>query len=221
MKSSNLELRPTVFLDFDGTLVDSQTGVMSCVYKALEAHQIKIPDGLDAEAIMGPPITDSFTRFFPDMSPEKGLEIYATYRELYAEKGWNSCELYPGVPELLNKLVKNHQLVIMSNKSTRFIWDLLEHFNLLPLFATASGIEPDRPNHAKEDRIKELVEESGLSSEKRWMVGDRSNDIQGGIRSDSTTIGVLWGYGSASELTEAGAKILAKDPEDLFLKITS
>ena len=37
------------------------------------------------------------------------------------------------------------------------------------------------------------------------MIGDRKHDILGALANGVTAIGVLWGYGSAAELTDANA----------------
>ena len=46
------------------------------------------------------------------------------------------------------------------------------------------------------------------------MVGDRSFDVVGAARNGVPTVGVLWGYGSAEELRNAGARhVCASAPE--------
>ena len=41
------------------------------------------------------------------------------------------------------------------------------------------------------------------------MIVDRLHDIIGGAKNGLSSIGVLWGYGSREELTEAGADNIA------------
>ena len=48
-----------------------------------------------------------------------------------------------------------------------------------------------------------------------WMVGDRSYDVTGSASFGISCIGVLWGYGTESELIEAGAAHLVADPAEL------
>ena len=48
------------------------------------------------------------------------------------------------------------------------------------------------------------------------MVGDREHDVLGAKRAGIPCIGVLYGYGSAEELTSAGAAALAESPEALL-----
>jgi phosphoglycolate phosphatase len=48
------------------------------------------------------------------------------------------------------------------------------------------------------------------------MVGDRKHDAMGAINNQLRFIGVLYGYGSAQELTRAGARELAQDAASLL-----
>ncbi len=47
------------------------------------------------------------------------------------------------------------------------------------------------------------------------MIGDRAADVRAAKANGLRSVGVLWGYGSESELVEAGADILFHTPDDL------
>ena len=47
------------------------------------------------------------------------------------------------------------------------------------------------------------------------MVGDREHDVKGAARNGLPCIGAVYGYGTAEELTAAGALALADTVEDL------
>jgi phosphoglycolate phosphatase len=46
-------------------------------------------------------------------------------------------------------------------------------------------------------------------------VGDREHDVVGAHAHGLTAVGALWGYGSAEELTDAGADVLVGTPAEL------
>jgi phosphoglycolate phosphatase len=52
------------------------------------------------------------------------------------------------------------------------------------------------------------------------MVGDRRHDIIGARNNGMATIGVLYGYGTESELIEAGAAQLCGNPNDLTIVLS-
>ena len=43
------------------------------------------------------------------------------------------------------------------------------------------------------------------------MIGDRENDVEGAAANGIPCLGVLYGYGSAEELENAGAAALSRD----------
>jgi len=53
------------------------------------------------------------------------------------------------------------------------------------------------------------------------MIGDRLHDIRGAKLNGLRSAGVLWGYGSREELTEAGADALFVSMRDLVSAFTS
>jgi phosphoglycolate phosphatase len=53
------------------------------------------------------------------------------------------------------------------------------------------------------------------------MVGDRRHDMSGAVANAMTPVGVSYGYGSISELTAAGAVLVAGDPAELVAMLAS
>jgi phosphoglycolate phosphatase len=47
------------------------------------------------------------------------------------------------------------------------------------------------------------------------MIGDREHDMIAAARNGMRAVGVTWGYGSAGELTAAGAAMLCEAPLQL------
>jgi phosphoglycolate phosphatase len=47
------------------------------------------------------------------------------------------------------------------------------------------------------------------------MIGDRAGDVVSARANGIRSIGVLWGYGSESELEGAGADVVCRSPADL------
>ena len=45
------------------------------------------------------------------------------------------------------------------------------------------------------------------------MIGDRRQDVIGAHKTGLKCMGILWGFGSIEELTEAGADFIAETPE--------
>ena len=68
-----------------------------------------------------------------------------------------------------------------------------------------------------ERAIADMQREHGreFHPELMWMIGDRHHDIDAAVVLGTRSVGVMWGYGSHEELTDAGAHAIAHDPEHL------
>ena len=74
----------------------------------------------------------------------------------------------------------------------------------------------DASRNTKTAVLKYLLEHVGEDAQgSAVMIGDRYHDIEGAKDVGIPSIGVLWGYGSREELTEAGADRIAKNMGDL------
>ena len=74
----------------------------------------------------------------------------------------------------------------------------------------------DEKQVEKADVLRYVIEDLGqVDLTKAVMVGDRENDVRGARENGLPCIGVLYGYGSREELTEAGAAKIADTVEEL------
>ena len=71
---------------------------------------------------------------------------------------------------------------------------------------------PDESRVKKAEVIACVLAGLGAAPESAVMVGDRKYDIEGAAANGVRSIGVLYGYGSAEELRQAGASLTASDP---------
>ena len=95
--------RKYLFFDLDGTLTDSMPGIARAVQYALRRFGIDVQDLAALKPFLGPPLRDSFMEFY-GMSPEEADRAVAVSREYFFPRGMFEDELYPGIPELLERL---------------------------------------------------------------------------------------------------------------------
>jgi len=91
---------------------------------------------------------------------------------------------------------------------------IVEHFEMGQYFERVYGCELDGTRSNKTDLLAYAIEENPAASS-RTMIGDRKHDLIGAIANDIRPIGVSYGYGSAEELTGAGAIGIADSPAEL------
>lgn len=205
------EPQPDLLLfDLDGTLTDAAPGIFGCIRHALRELGFVAPAESDLLRAVGPPLHISFREIFGITEDGVVEEAMGLYRERFARIGLFENEVYPGINSALSSLVDaGYCLRVATSKPKVFADRIIDHFDLRPFFPEVYGSELSGERAVKGDLIRYVLESEGASTTGACMVGDRSHDIVGAKENGLSAVGVLWGYGSEAELTEAGADALA------------
>ena len=207
-----------ILFDLDGTLIDSQEGILNSVIYALEKMGKAIPEKKELFCFIGPPLHVSFQTFC-GMSEEEATRAVAFYRENYTPRGVYEFAVYPGVETMLKKLSASRQLYLATSKPEVFAKQILEKAGLDGYFTAICGSLIPSGRDAKEEVIGYLLENEGLLLDETVMVGDRSYDVEGAHALGLAAIGVSYGYGSVKELNRASCEVIAKSPKELTAMI--
>lgn len=197
--------------DLDGTVTDSKEGVTKSAAYALEGFGIKVNSTDALTYFIGPPLTYTFKTFhgFTDEEADKAV---VKFREYYSEKGVFENTIYKGLEDTF-KLIKNNggKLVMATSKAEVFAEIILKTSGLYEYFDFISASSYDTSRINKSDIIKYAIEQLDIKASEALMIGDTHFDIEGAKDNNIDSLGVLYGYGSLDELTDAGATWIAKD----------
>lgn len=206
----------TCLIDLDGTLTDPKAGITGCIQYALEKLNQHVPTKDELEFAIGPPLCDTFLELAGG-DPERASQGLDYYRERFGTVGMFENEVYPGIHDCLTALKKaGLQLFICTSKPHFYAKQIAAHFQFDHFFDHIHGSEMNGDRVIKGELIEYIIKTEGIDPAKTVMIGDRKHDILGAKRSYIKTIGVLYGYGSKEELTEAGADLFAENPFDLI-----
>lgn len=204
-----------IFFDLDGTLTDPMLGITSSVQYALSKFGISVRYLKELIPFIGPPLKESFQRFY-GFSDEQAEEAVAYYREYFSPKGIYENEIYAGIPELLEDLTDaGFELAVATSKPGVYAERILKHFGIDEYFSLVVGSELDGTRVQKAEVIQHVLDVYGIAGKDAVMVGDREHDIKGAAACGVTSIGVLYGYGSRTELMEAGADHIVTTVKEL------
>ena len=203
--------------DLDGTLTDPGIGITNSVMHALEKFGIHVSDREELYPFIGPPLVDSFKKYF-DFDDQQALLAVDYYREYFRAGGIFENEVYEGIPEMLRELKNRNAIVALAtSKPYEFAVQILDHFDLHQYFDYVGAATMDGSISRKADVIRHLLDSfEGLDKASVLMVGDRDQDVAGAKANSIRCAGVLWGYGSREELLGAGADCLVSVPSDLL-----
>jgi phosphoglycolate phosphatase len=211
-----------LLFDLDGTLTDSSDGIIRSLIYTLEKLDRPVPGRLRAlnqgqsmaelRHYIGPPIRQVFMAL---LDSEDAAEIEAAigiFRERFVPIGIYENQVYPGVVELLDRLMSQHQLFVATSKPQAFAQIVLDHFGLTTYFVAIYGTGLDGALDHKPLLVQRLLLEQGLEPSETWMIGDRLHDMEAAVFNGLRSIGVTYGYGGRQELESAGAMVICDSP---------
>ena len=212
-------MKEYLLFDLDGTLTDPKIGITTCVQYALKDFGIEEPDLDKLEPFIGPPLKDSFMKYY-HFTEEEAERAIAKYRERFSEVGLFENEVYAGIPQMLRSLQSCGMfLAVASSKPTEYVERILEHFDLRKYFKVVVGSELDGTRVDKEEvmmeALRQLFSYKPIQFAKVYMIGDRCYDIEGAKKVGVESVGVTYGYGSMEELKEAHADYIVRSVQEL------
>jgi len=204
----------SILFDLDGTLTDSGEGIMKSAVYALSHFGIEAPPEAQLRTVVGPPLSESFLRF--GVPQDQIEEVIKIYRSRYIPIGRFENTPYPGIRELLERLLQDgHKLYVATSKPEWMAKEIMGYFDLSRYFEMICGASTDFSRNTKEAVIAHLLEECG-AQENAIMVGDTTYDVIGAKAHGIPCIGVSWGYGIAEDMEKAGALAIAHTAEQLY-----
>ena len=203
-----------VLIELDGTISDSSPGMLTGFRKVFDRFDMEQPSDESIRRHFGPPLAVPWREVY-GMTDEQivvGLEVY---REYYRDVGMFENYLYDGIPDLIKDLHAEKVTLSTATSKPEFSASrIIEHFGLREYFTFIGAADLAGTRDDKSAVIAHTLENLQASSQSHSivMMGDRRHDVEGARENGIATIGVLWGYGSAEELSTAGAIALAERP---------
>ena len=205
-----------LFFDLDGTLTDPKEGFVRCLGYALSAAGAAVPADDVLATFIGPPLEQSLRRLLGARAEAELARAIERYDERYAAQGVFENSVYPGAEAGLQAFAANGWTIrVVTSKRQDFARHVVEHFGLAKHITEVIGFESSGSTTDKARLLQALLEREAIEKERSWMVGDRSYDVNAARQNGVRAIGVLWGYGSRSELESAGAEAVAESWEML------
>lgn len=205
----------TVLLDLDGTLVDSAALITSHLAAAIAQVGAPVPAPDVLRTLVGPPFETALPPL--GLSTEQVAAVIVGYRASYDLVAATHTPLYPGVPELLEKLdADGLALAVATSKPETTARRIVAGVGIADRFVLVGGADHATGRVGKAAVVGSVLERLGLDPRRDpvVMVGDRHHDVDGAAEHGVPTIGVAWGYAEPGEL--AGACRIVPDLDALL-----
>jgi len=205
-----------ILLDLDGTLTDPAPGFVKSIRYAFGSLGLDLPSDKQISSYIGPPLDETICKLLGPGQESKRLQTIRLYRERYSSIGLFENSVYDGIKETLEELyASGSPIFVATAKPTVFAIRILEHFEMKQFLSGIYGSELDGTRSNKQQLLEHLLQEESLDPNDKIMVGDRSHDISAAVANCIKSLGVLWGYGTFEELTNAGAEKVIHKPHEL------
>ena len=201
--------------DLDGTLIDSEVGIVRSIEYALEKLGAAIPPRDVLRSWIGPPLRATFPLALGDDAAtiERAVELY---RERFSRVGWQEHVVYDGVGAVVESLAREGvQLAVVTTKVDLYAEKIVRSLPFGAHFARVYAAAAGSAKSEKATMIAQALVDFGIAPENAAMVGDRHFDIEGAKANRVRAIGVTWGFGSREELRDARADLIVDTPADL------
>jgi phosphoglycolate phosphatase len=208
-----------VLFDLDGTLLNTLQDIADSVNKGLkqlgfpqhevEAYKYLVGEGREVLA----------KRALPEIHQDNVTvrKLLDYINEEYDIHWADNTHPYPCIPELLDALTaKDIRLVVLSNKA-----DDLTKMNVAKMlskwrFALIAGARPSVPNKPDPTAALQIVKQLDIDPPEFLYLGDSGIDMETATKAGMYPVGALWGFRTADELLNGGAKALIKHPLELM-----
>ncbi|MCH5461843.1 HAD hydrolase-like protein [Secundilactobacillus sp. HBUAS58055] len=206
-----------VFFDFDGTIANSERGIIHAVKSMVDELNLPHLSDVQYRLFIGPTITDSLKKFFPSLTEKQVSTAVKAYKKNYESSGLFDLEIYPGIEDALTTMrAAGYQLNIASAKPESVLRKIIDEFQLNHYFDGIYGASEGKIKRIKKtDILAYAIETSHAQRDQSVMVGDRYTDMKGGNDNHVKTLGVTYGFGDAAELRASNASALVSTPEEL------
>lgn len=198
-----------VIFDCDGTIVDSQAGIVLSMNHAFKSLHMTPPTRAQTLAVVGLSLPEAFSVLAPEAEYETRRELSERFKGAHRELDHDPADsegLYPDAKSIINALAARGDLIlgIATGKSMRGVERLIENEGWHGVFATIQTAD-DHPSKPHPSMIHTAMRETGIEPQKTIMIGDTTYDIDMARAANTGALGVTWGYHHRDELTGAGA----------------
>jgi phosphoglycolate phosphatase len=208
-----------VVFDCDGTIVDSQAGIVLSMDHAFSALRLPPPAREKTLSVVGLSLPEAFAVLAPDADRETRLALAERYKSAFRDLKHDPAEseiLFPNAKETIGLLAArdDHLLGIATGKSRRGIDRLFDREGWHGSFATIQTAD-DHPSKPHPSMLLRAMIETDSTPDTTVMIGDTSYDMTMARQAGVAAIGVAWGYHSVADLFAAGAHVTIERFEDL------
>lgn len=206
----------SVIFDLDGTLLDTTEEIHYIFNKVLSINNLPVRSKQFYKENIGKGINHLLSQVIPRNFTGDYQLILEQAKEFYSQDLNKKATVFSGIYDILDLLIENDiKIGIVTNKihhlALRCVELFFKNYNIETI-----GAEHRYPRKPVPDSALFLAKQFKHPTSDIIFVGDSQVDIQTAQNAGMTSVGVLWGNGTFSELENSGADVIFKNTKDLY-----
>ncbi|MCB1801304.1 MAG: HAD-IA family hydrolase [Gammaproteobacteria bacterium] len=195
-----------IVFDWDGTLMDSEARIVSCMQRAAADCDMTVPEPETARDAIGLGLNEAIARVFPGIDAKSVGRLADAYRTHWLGDEVAQAVMFEGAVEMVHSLhAEGHLLAVATGKSRRGLDKALLESGLEAFFhMTRCADEAFSKPHPQ--MLLDILTDLDTPPERALMIGDTEFDVQMAVSARVAVVGVAHGVHSADRLLAAGAK---------------
>ena len=194
-----------IVFDWDGTLMDSEGRIVTCMQYAAADVGVMVPTRHAARDIIGLGLREAVCRLFPDADDATVDHVIEAYREHWLADAVPAAAMFAGADKLIHGLAeKGYLLAVATGKSRRGLEKSFDESGLRDYFH-ASRCADEAFSKPHPQMLEDLMSHLGCAPARTLMVGDTEYDMQMAANARTDALGVSFGVHEPKRLFAHGA----------------
>ena len=203
-----------LIFDLDGTLIESKWDIADSVNLTL--RELKLPERSQEEifGFVGDGVKRLLRLAVGEENPEKYDQALRVFRGHYLRHCLDRTRFYPGIETVLGHFGHKRKAVA-TNKAIEYTNVILnklgpQHFALVVGGDNGFGLKPEP------GMLLHAMDKLGVSRDRTVLIGDSTNDINGGHNAGIRVCAVGYGMGNREKMAACRPDWFIERPEDLM-----
>ena len=203
-----------LIFDLDGTLIESKWDIAAAVNLTL--HELGLPARSQEEifSYVGDGVKRLLRLSVGEENQSRYDETLRVFRGHYLSHCLDRTKFYPGIERVLNHF-SDKLKAVATNKSLEYTTKILQglgahHFAYTMGGDNGYGLKPDP------GMLLKIVEELKVEKDRAVLIGDSTNDINGGHNAGIKVCAVGYGMGNREKMAACEPDWFIEKPEELI-----
>ena len=187
-----------IVFDWDGTLMDSEAQIVSCLHAAIADLGLEPMGDHTVKNVIGLGLREAVDTLVPGRDERFQQTFVEHYRKYWFQS--EASQLFEGVRDVLDTLTRQQLLLaVATGKARRGLQRVLDETGLAPCFhATRCSDEARSKPHPQ--MLMDIMEKLGVLPGETLMVGDTEYDMEMATNAGAAKIAVRTGVHSEERL---------------------